>query len=123
MTYATAGTYTITLTVTDNGGLTATDQATVTVGAGVPGAPTGLTASGSGSGVALDWADTSGATGYNVYRSDAANGTYTKLTTTAVTTSAYTDATAPVGDPALREALTRLGHAVAAGGASLSRPR
>lgn len=34
VTYATAGTYAITLTVTDNGGLTATDQATVTVGAG-----------------------------------------------------------------------------------------
>ena len=34
VTYATAGTYTVTLTVTDNGGLTATDQATVTVGTG-----------------------------------------------------------------------------------------
>lgn len=37
VTYATAGTYTITLTVTDNGGLTATDQATITVAS----APTG----------------------------------------------------------------------------------
>lgn len=34
VTYATAGTYTVTLTVTDNGGLTASDQATVTVTAG-----------------------------------------------------------------------------------------
>lgn len=34
VTYPTAGTYTITLTVADNGGLTATDQATVTVSAG-----------------------------------------------------------------------------------------
>ena len=34
VTYPTAGTYTITLTVTDNGGLTATDQAQVTVSAG-----------------------------------------------------------------------------------------
>ena len=72
-------------------------SATVTVGAGVPNAPTGLTASGSGSGVNLDWADTTGATGYNVYRSDASNGTYTKLTATPVTTSAYADTAAPVG--------------------------
>ena len=36
-----------------------------------------------------------GATGYNVYRSDAANGTYTTLTTTPVPTPAYTDTTAP----------------------------
>lgn len=34
VTYATAGTFTVTLTVTDNGGLTASDQATVTVTAG-----------------------------------------------------------------------------------------
>jgi len=34
VTYAVAGTYTVTLTVTDNGGLTSSAQATVTVGAG-----------------------------------------------------------------------------------------
>ena len=72
-------------------------SATISVGAGPPATPTGLTATAGASGISLDWADTGNATGYNVYRSDAAAGTYTKLTGTPVTASAYDDTSAPVG--------------------------
>ena len=73
-------------------------SATVTVGSAPPtGAPTGLTASGTTSGISLDWADSTGATGYNVYRATSPTGTYTRLTGTPTATSAYIDATAVVG--------------------------
>ncbi|GGL95159.1 hypothetical protein GCM10011594_13590 [Nakamurella endophytica] len=62
-----------------------------------PAAPTGLTATAGTAGVALDWADNteSDLMGYDVYRSTSATGTFTKLTSTPVTGSAYTDASAP----------------------------
>ena len=74
------------------------DPASATFAApSAPATPTGLTATATASGISLDWADQSGVTGYNVYRSDAAAGTYTKLTGTPVTASAYDDTSAPVG--------------------------
>lgn len=51
-----AGTFNVTLTVTDNNGATATKTRTVTA-AGAPVAPTGLTKTGSGSIPAPPWAD------------------------------------------------------------------
>ena len=66
-----------------------------------PAAPTGLTATGSQTGIALDWADNTEAdlAGYDVYRSTSAGGTFVKLTTTRLppTTSAYNDTAAPAG--------------------------
>ena len=58
-----------------------------------PSAPTGLTATASDSTVALDWSDNSESdmNGYNVYRSTTSGGTYTRLNSTILTSSNYTD--------------------------------
>ena len=60
---------------------------------------TGLQATGSQSGIALTWtaSNATGLTGYNVYRSTTAGGTYTKLNSTPVTPASYNDTTAPAG--------------------------
>jgi fibronectin type 3 domain-containing protein len=65
----------------------------------VPAQVTGLQATGSPSGIALAWtaSNAAGLTGYHVYRATTATGTYTKLTTTPVTTASYADTTAPAG--------------------------
>jgi hypothetical protein len=62
-----------------------------------PAAPTGLTATANATGIALDWADTTGATGYHVYRSATETGTYTRVNAAPVTTPAWDDTTAPAG--------------------------
>ncbi len=64
-----------------------------------PAAPAGLGATGSGSGISLDWADNSelDLAGYNVLRSSAANGTFTKINGSLLTVSSYQDLTAPTG--------------------------
>ncbi|HEV2292878.1 MAG TPA: carbohydrate-binding protein [Tepidisphaeraceae bacterium] len=64
-----------------------------------PAAPGGLTAASASNGIALDWNDNTEANlrGYNVYRSDAAAGTYAKLNGSVLTQSAYVDTTAPLG--------------------------
>ena len=56
-----------------------------------PGIPTGLHATGTTTGISLTWTAVTGASGYHVYRSDNATTGFTKLTTTAVTSPAYTD--------------------------------
>lgn len=58
--YSTPGTYTATLTVTDNGNLSNTTSASIVVSApALPSAPTGLTANGlSSSAIRLDWTNT-----------------------------------------------------------------
>lgn len=58
-----------------------------------PNSPTGLAASVDGQTVLLDWDDSTDADlfGYNVYRSAASGGGYTKLNTWPVDTSDYTD--------------------------------
>ncbi len=62
-----------------------------------PVAPTGLTATGSASGVALAWAANveSDLAGYNVYRSASAAGPFARLNATLLTSPAYDDTSAP----------------------------
>ena len=62
-----------------------------------PAAVTGLTATGSTSGVALSWAASTAAdrAGYNVYRATSATGTFTKVIGALVTGTTYTDTAAP----------------------------
>jgi PKD repeat protein len=88
-TYSTAGTYTATLTVTDSSSpaKTATSSVTITadpVQATVPGAPTGLTATGGSGQVSLSWTPPSSnggenITSYKVYRGTS-SGNETLLT-------------------------------------------
>ncbi len=58
-TYANPGSYTATLTVTDNNGATASNSVGITVTSDVPNAPSGLSASVSGRAVTLRWTDNS----------------------------------------------------------------
>jgi regulation of enolase protein 1 (concanavalin A-like superfamily) len=64
-----------------------------------PAAVTGFTAAGESSAVQLNWNASSDPTlkGYDVYRSTAANGSYTLLTASPITATTYTDTTAPIG--------------------------
>jgi fibronectin type 3 domain-containing protein len=67
-----------------------------------PLAPTDLAATGSPTGIALDWANNteSDLAGYNVYRSTSATGTFNKVNNSGlVIGSAYTDVDAPAGAP------------------------
>jgi pectin methylesterase-like acyl-CoA thioesterase len=67
-----------------------------------PAVPGTLTATGTAADVTLDWADDTDAdlAGYLVSRSDSATGTFTKLTDTPITASAFKDATAVAGTKA-----------------------
>jgi fibronectin type 3 domain-containing protein len=69
----------------NEGSATATDVA--------PGAPTGLTTTPGDKQVVLGWADNteSELAGYNVYRSQTMGGPYSKINTSLVVTSGYTD--------------------------------
>ncbi|MCX7016856.1 MAG: DNRLRE domain-containing protein [Candidatus Sumerlaeota bacterium] len=81
-----------TVRVADAAGLW--DEATMTIAVtshSAPPAPTGLTAAPGDGQVALDWADSAGVAGYNVYRSTTAGGPYTKANTSLLTASQYTD--------------------------------
>lgn len=70
-------------------------------GGALPATPTGLTATPSPSGVALDWADSGegGLAGYNVYRAESEWGPFTQLNAAPLTTSGYDDAGAPEARP------------------------
>jgi endonuclease I len=58
-----------------------------------PGAPTGFSANGGSGSVSLAWTGNSESdlAGYNMYRSDTANGTFTKVNSALINTSAYDD--------------------------------
>jgi fibronectin type 3 domain-containing protein len=62
-----------------------------------PSVPRRPTATGTQAGVALNWSDNaeSDLAGYNVYRSNDAEGTYTKVNAALLTSSEFLDATAP----------------------------
>jgi CSLREA domain-containing protein len=91
----------VTATATDALGNTSEFSANKLVSndATVPASPTGLAATASTSGIALDWEDNSepDLDGYNVYRSDSLNGTYTKLNASPLAASQYNDTEAPAG--------------------------
>jgi hypothetical protein len=113
-----ANQYNTSITVTDGTASPAPDtfRWTVTVDQ-PPAAPTGLTAAGSTSTeVVLDWNDSpeSEVTGYHVYRSASPSGPYAKLTSTALTTSAYADASAPPGTSYYRVTAVSARHESAA---------
>jgi fibronectin type 3 domain-containing protein len=64
-----------------------------------PSTPTGLAAVASGAGIALSWNDNTepNLAGYNVYRSNASGGTYTKINSTLILASDFNDVAAPIG--------------------------
>jgi len=70
------------------------NEANATTGDNAPAAPTSLSASAGNQQVSLNWNDNSESdlAGYHVYRSTTPGGPYTKITTSLVTASAYTDA-------------------------------
>ena len=72
-----------------------------TVDTTAPGRPANLTADGSLSGIKLDWDDNSepDLAGYNVYRSDSADGEFTKLNNGPIESSEYDDTEATGGQP------------------------
>ncbi len=84
-------TYTMTYTVTPASGTAATATISISVGQAAPAAPTGLTAAVGNSQVTLNWAASSGATSYNVYRGTAAGGEGTSPIATGITLTSYTD--------------------------------
>lgn len=59
-----------------------------------PNPPTAVVATPGNAEVTLAWTASSGLTGYNVYRSTTNGGSYSKLNSSAVTATSYTDATA-----------------------------
>ena len=67
--------------------------------AAAPARVTGLTATGSQSGIALSWtaSDAAGLTGYRVYRSSSATGTFTLVSGGLVSGTTYEDTSAPAG--------------------------
>ncbi len=91
-----------------------------------PAAPAGLTAEGSEGGIALDWADNTepDLAGYHVERSATAGGTFTRLTSSPIAASAYTDAAAPGGATSFYRVLAvdASGNASAPATASAERP-
>jgi PIN domain nuclease of toxin-antitoxin system len=64
-----------------------------------PGAVTGVTATGSATGVSLGWAPSTAGdlAGYDVYRASSATGPFTKLNAALLTGATYVDGTAPAG--------------------------
>ena len=92
----------------------------------VPGQVSGLTATGSQAGIGLSWSASSaaGLTGYNVYRSSSATGTYTKLNSAVLTAASYTDAAAPAGATSYYQvtAVNAAGESARSATASAARP-
>ena len=92
---------TVSVTVTPNDGTLAgvpvADSALVQATA--PAAPTGVVVSVTPTSLELDWANNppTDLAGYDVYRSGALEGPYLRLNNLLLTTSAFSDATAPIG--------------------------
>jgi fibronectin type 3 domain-containing protein len=69
----------------------------IVTGSTTPTAPFGLIATAGSGKVSLVWNGFTGLTGYNVYRATSANGVYTLLTASHVTTTSYTDTAVTAG--------------------------
>lgn len=93
--YTQAGTYSVTLTVTDNNGATNVAQTTATIATQLPAAPTGLTAASNRSGEAtLRWSDTStNEQSFKIERSTAASSGFVQVATVNANQTSYTDRT------------------------------
>lgn len=91
--YSTAGTYIVTLTVTDNNGATGITKATATVGVAVPAAPTSLTAANNRTGeVLLRWSDRStNEQSFKIERSTSASSGFVQVATVGTNQASYTD--------------------------------
>jgi PKD repeat protein len=93
--YTTAGTYTVALTVTDNGGLTnsATTTATVSAPATIPAAPSNLTASSTtAKQVILNWTDnSSNEQNFIVQRSTSPTSGFTQVASLGANVTTYTN--------------------------------
>lgn len=83
------GTYYLVITGNDSG-ITRACTWTLTVTQNSLAPPTGLTATGSNAQVALSWTASSGASGYNIYRSTTSGGPYTVIQS-GVESTTYTD--------------------------------
>ncbi|MFT2691623.1 pectinesterase family protein [Clavibacter zhangzhiyongii] len=94
--------------------------------ADAPDSPSSVKATASASGVALDWADSDeiDLRGYVVARSTSSSGTYTTLTASPVSASAFTDAQAPGGVTSYYRitAVDLTGNSSSAATASAKRP-
>ena len=90
--YTSAGSYTVTVVVTDDEGASGSDTAVVTVEAvvGPPDPPADLTARAKDGKIQLVWTHT-GADSYNVYRSEIQGGPHTLIANTTSTYSTYLD--------------------------------
>ncbi len=99
------GTHTITARVELSAGGFEAVTATFTVQNGpatdttAPAVPGGVSATANANAIAVDWANNSepDLAGYHVYRSTNAGGTFTKITSTLLTDSAFSDTTATAG--------------------------
>ncbi|MDV6375365.1 malectin domain-containing carbohydrate-binding protein [Deinococcus arenicola] len=90
-----------------------------------PAVPTALTATDSGAGIALNWADSPepDLAGYRVLRSASAGGPFALLTPTLLSVSAYTDAAAPQGQTSFYQVIAVDGSGNASAPAPVSATR
>jgi subtilisin family serine protease/PKD repeat protein len=91
--YATPGTYTVTLTVLDNNGATNIAKTTATIAAPLPAAPTGLTAVSNRNGEAtLRWSDKStNEQSFKIERSTSASSGFVQVASLGANQTSYTD--------------------------------
>ena len=122
------GTYTAVASQVDSAGNQGTSPSTTftIVDTTPPAPPAGVTVTPRSTGLFVDWADSSATdlAGYDIYRSSASDGTFTKLNGARLTTSQYLDTSAPTGATSFYEvrATDLSGNSSAPGTANGARP-